>query len=67
MSIVVDSTAWFSRTEGARVSVAADGTALVHTGSVAAGQQHETLYRNVVRSVLPVPAEDIRVVEGRHR
>jgi carbon-monoxide dehydrogenase large subunit len=41
-----------------------DGTVLVRTGSVAAGQQHDMLYRKVVRSVLPVPAEDIRVIEG---
>jgi len=64
LSMIIDSTAWFSRSEGAAVRVGEDGTVLVLAGSASAGQHHDVSYREVVRSVLPVPAEQIRVVEG---
>jgi carbon-monoxide dehydrogenase large subunit len=64
VSLVVDSTAWFSRDEGARVSVGRDGTVVVRTGSAPSGQRHEVVYRQVVQSLLPVAAGDIRVIEG---
>lgn len=64
VSTVIDSSAWFSRSEAASVSVVPDGTLVVRAGSASAGQQHASAYRIVVRSVLPVPPEDIVVVEG---
>jgi len=64
LSMILDSTAWFSRSEGAAVGVDEDGTVVVRAGSASAGQHHEVAYRHIVRSVLPVPPEQIRVVEG---
>jgi len=64
LAMILDSTAWFSRSEGAAVSVDDDGTVVVLTGSASAGQQHEVAFQQIVRSVLPVPVEQIRVVEG---
>jgi aerobic carbon-monoxide dehydrogenase large subunit len=64
VSLVVDSTAWFSRDEGSAVSVEPDGTVLVRTGSTSSGQQHHVVYRQLVQSLLPVAGEHIRVVEG---
>jgi carbon-monoxide dehydrogenase large subunit len=64
VSLVVDSTAWFSRDEGASVSVARDGAVVVRTGSTASGQQHHVVYEQVVRSLLPVGPGQIRVIEG---
>jgi carbon-monoxide dehydrogenase large subunit len=64
VAVVVDSTAWFSRNEGASVRLDDDGTIVVRACSTVSGQRHDRLYREVVRSVLPVPAERIRVVEG---
>lgn len=64
LSLVVDSTAWFSRVESAAVRMEPDGTLTVLAGSAPAGQRHHVLYRQIVRSVLPVPPEEIRVVEG---
>lgn len=64
VSTIVDSTAWFARTESAAVGVNPDGTVEVKTGSAAAGQRHERVYRKVVRRLLPVPDQQIRVIEG---
>jgi len=64
LAMILDSTAWFSRSEGAAVRVDDDGTVVVLAGSASAGQQHEVAYQEVVRSVLPVPPEQIRIVEG---
>jgi aerobic carbon-monoxide dehydrogenase large subunit len=64
LAMVLDSTAWFARVEGAAVSVQADGTVLVRAGSASAGRQHEVAYREIVRSVLPVPRDQIEIVEG---
>jgi carbon-monoxide dehydrogenase large subunit len=64
VAIVVDSTAWFARTEGAAVELESDGTVVVRTGSVAAGQHHADMYKAIVRSILPVPAASVRIIEG---
>jgi len=64
VSLVVDSTAWFSRLESAAVRVESDGSVVVLAGTASAGQQHEVVYRRAVRSVLPVAPEHIRIVEG---
>jgi aerobic carbon-monoxide dehydrogenase large subunit len=64
VSLIVDSTAWFARTEGAAVGVDRSGSVLVLAGSSSAGHQHAALYRQVVRRRLPVAEEQIRVVEG---
>jgi carbon-monoxide dehydrogenase large subunit len=64
VATVLDSTAWFSRTEGAQVVVRADGGVEVRTGSTASGQQHHVVYREIVRRLLPIAPEDIHVVEG---
>jgi carbon-monoxide dehydrogenase large subunit len=64
VSMVVDSTAWFARTEGAEVAVLADGTVEVRTGSAATGQRHDRMLRTIVRASLPVAEADIHVVEG---
>ncbi len=64
VAFALDSTAWFSRVEGASISIDATGTVTVSTGSASAGQQHAALYRNIVRRVLPVPEQQITVIEG---
>ncbi len=64
VALVVDSTAWFSRREGAAVSLDGDGTVVVAAGSAPAGQRHADAYRAIVGRVLPVDPVDIRVVEG---
>ena len=64
VAMVVDSTAWFSRVESAGVSVDPDGMLVVRAGTASAGQRHEALYRAIVRSVIPVPDAQVRVIEG---
>jgi carbon-monoxide dehydrogenase large subunit len=64
VALVVDSTAWFSRDEAAAVAVEPDGTVVVRAGSAPSGQRHHVAYREVVRALLPVPPEQIRVIEG---
>ncbi|HZQ57494.1 MAG TPA: xanthine dehydrogenase family protein molybdopterin-binding subunit [Acidimicrobiales bacterium] len=64
VALVVDSTAWFSRVESAAVRADADGTVVVRAGTASAGQRHDALYRAIVRSVLPVGDDEVRVVEG---
>jgi carbon-monoxide dehydrogenase large subunit len=64
IAVVVDSTAWFSRDEAASVRLERDGTVVVRAGSVSSGQRHDVVYRDLVRSVLPLPDERIRVIEG---
>ncbi len=64
VSFVIDSTAWFSRTEGAAIHINDDGKIVVLTGSASAGQQHGNLYRSLVQRLFPVPSDQIIVVEG---
>jgi carbon-monoxide dehydrogenase large subunit len=64
VALVVDSTAWFARNESASVALDADGAVVVRAGSAPSGQRHHVAYRDIVRSLLPVPAASIRVVEG---
>jgi carbon-monoxide dehydrogenase large subunit len=63
-ALVVDSTAWFARTESAGISLAADGVLEVRVGTASAGQRHDALYRAVVRSVIPVADAQVRVIES---
>jgi carbon-monoxide dehydrogenase large subunit len=64
IATVVDSTAWFARQETACVSVRADGTVRVLTGTASAGQQHDRAFATLVAEVLPVAADDVEVIEG---
>lgn len=64
VATVVDSTAWFARTEPVRVAIDRDGTVRVFAATASAGQQHAAAFVSIVRSVLPVPAERVLVVEG---
>lgn len=64
VALVVDSTAWFSRVESAGIELDGDGVLVVRAGTASAGQRHDALYREVVRSVIPVAPEQVRVVEG---
>lgn len=64
VSLVVDSTAWFSRVERSSVSVSTDGRVLVATGTAASGQRHERLLRSIVVDLLPVDPSTIDIVEG---
>jgi carbon-monoxide dehydrogenase large subunit len=64
VSFVIDSTAWFSRTEGAAIHINEDGKIVVLTGSASAGQQHGNLYRSLVQRLFPLEIDQIIVVEG---
>jgi len=64
IALVVDSTAWFSRVESAALSLEDDGALVVRAGTASAGQRHEALYRTVVRGVIPVADDQVRVIEG---
>ncbi|MEI7622900.1 MAG: xanthine dehydrogenase family protein molybdopterin-binding subunit [Actinomycetes bacterium] len=64
VSVVIDSTAWFSRTEGAAIRIDESGCITVLAGSASAGQQHGNLYRSIVQRLLPVDSDQIYVVEG---
>jgi carbon-monoxide dehydrogenase large subunit len=64
VALVVDSTAWFSRVESAGLALEDSGVLVVRTGTASAGQRHDALYRAVVRSVIPVAPDEVRVVEG---
>ena len=64
IATVVDSTAWFARQETACVSVQADGTVRVLTGTASAGQQHDRAFATLVAEVLPVTTDEVEVVEG---
>jgi carbon-monoxide dehydrogenase large subunit len=64
VALVVDSTAWFSRVESAALHVEPDGVLVVRAGTASAGQRHDAMYRAIVRSVIPVGEDEVRVVEG---
>ena len=64
LSVVVDSTAWFSRRQAATVEITEAGDVEVRSATASAGQQHEIALRAVVDGVLPVGADRIHVVEG---
>ena len=64
LSVVVDSTAWFSRRQAATVEITEAGDVEVRSATASAGQQHEIALRTVVDGVLPVGADRIDVVEG---
>ena len=46
------------------MTVRADGTVRVLTGTASAGQQHERAYATLVAEVLPVSVDDVEVIEG---
>ena len=64
VSVVVDSTAWFSRRQAATVEITGDGVVEVRSVTASAGQQHEIALRAIVDGVLPVGVERIDVIEG---
>ncbi|HKA03118.1 MAG TPA: molybdopterin cofactor-binding domain-containing protein, partial [Acidimicrobiales bacterium] len=64
VATVVDSTAWASRTEGARVHVEPSGTVVVTVATASAGQEHGVALAALVAEVLPVDPVDVAVIEG---
>jgi carbon-monoxide dehydrogenase large subunit len=64
VATIVDSSAWFSRAEPARVTVTPTGTVRVTTASASAGQDHAAVFRAIVAAVLPVAPEDVELVQG---
>jgi carbon-monoxide dehydrogenase large subunit len=64
LATALDSTAWFARTEGASVTVTANGTVRVDCGTASAGQAHARAFATVVSEVLPVAPGAVVVVAG---
>jgi carbon-monoxide dehydrogenase large subunit len=64
ISSYVEITALGSPTEYASVEAGTDGTMLVRAGTASQGQGHETAFAQIAASVLRVPVDAIRVVEG---
>ena len=64
VSTVLDSTAWFLRTEPAAIVVDPDGMVRVLVATPSAGQHHAVALAGLVAGVLPVRAEDVEVIEG---
>jgi aerobic carbon-monoxide dehydrogenase large subunit len=64
IATVVDSTAWFARTEPIRVVVEPGGTVRVLAATASAGQVHGAAFRSILRALLPLDGTRIDVVEG---
>ena len=64
VATVVDSTAWASRSEGARVHVEPGGTVVATVATASAGQEHGVALAALVAEVLPVDPADVVVIEG---
>ena len=64
IATVVDSTAWFARTEPMRVVVEPSGTVRVFAATASAGQVHGAAYRSILRGLLPLDGTSIEVAEG---
>jgi carbon-monoxide dehydrogenase large subunit len=64
VSTVLDSTAWFMRTEPATVLVDSLGRVRVLVATPSAGQHHAVALAGLVATVLPVLADDVEVIEG---
>jgi carbon-monoxide dehydrogenase large subunit len=64
LATVVDSTAWASRSEGARVHVEPEGTVVVTVATASAGQEHGVALAALVAEVLPVEPAAVVVIEG---
>jgi carbon-monoxide dehydrogenase large subunit len=64
VATVIDSTAWFSRTETVDVLLLADGRFRVHAGTTSAGQEHATTFAAIVARLLHVRPEQVEVIEG---
>jgi carbon-monoxide dehydrogenase large subunit len=64
LATVVDSSAWFSRTESASVRVGPDGVVTLEAATASAGQQQAVAYATVIAEVLGVAPEAVVVVEG---
>lgn len=64
IATVLDSTAWAARSESVSVSVGHDGVVEVVTGTASAGQDHPTVFTELVQRHLPVRAADVVVIEG---
>ena len=61
---VLDSSAWFARSDDAWVGVTERGTVRVVAGTASAGQEHAAAFAAIVARVLPVSPGDVEVVEG---
>jgi carbon-monoxide dehydrogenase large subunit len=64
VATVLDSTAWFMRSEPAAVLVDPSGRVRVLVATPSAGQHHAVALAGLVASVLPVEADDVEVIEG---
>ena len=64
MSTVLDSTAWFVRTEPAAILVDVRGGVRVVVATPSAGQHHAMALAEIVAAILPVRASDVEVIEG---
>jgi aerobic carbon-monoxide dehydrogenase large subunit len=64
VSTVVDSSAWFDRSETVAVRVEPDGVITVLAATMSAGQQQAVAYASIVADVLAVDPAVVRVVEG---
>jgi aerobic carbon-monoxide dehydrogenase large subunit len=64
VATVVDSSAWFDRSESAEVRVEPDGTITVLVATMSAGQQQAVAYASIVADVLAVDPSIVTVVEG---
>jgi carbon-monoxide dehydrogenase large subunit len=64
IATALDSTAWFARTEPAKVTVTPTGTVRVDCGTASAGQAHARAFATIVSEVLPVDPELVVVVAG---
>jgi carbon-monoxide dehydrogenase large subunit len=64
VATVLDSTAWFMRTEPAAVMVDTSGGVRVLVATPSAGQHHAAALAGLVAQVLPVRADDVEVIEG---
>lgn len=64
VSCYTEVTAPFNRKEWGRVEVHEDGSVTAYSGSSAHGQGHETTFAQLVSSVLGVPLDHVRLVQG---
>jgi CO/xanthine dehydrogenase Mo-binding subunit len=63
MAVAIENTS-IGPHEGANVTIESNGDVIVKTGAASQGQAHETTLAQVAASVLNVPLERVRVLEG---
>jgi carbon-monoxide dehydrogenase large subunit len=67
VACVIDSSAWFDRTDEANVRLDTDGCALVEMSSSSAGQHHDDAIARIVGDQLGLPRDRVRLIEGDSR